>query len=71
PRPKNRKPQQKAREKRLKRATSSKRLAIQDRKLQRTVDQVKLHSAKPHASGAYLKNKMKGLIQCVRMERSL
>ncbi|EBU9130622.1 exodeoxyribonuclease VIII, partial [Salmonella enterica subsp. enterica serovar Typhimurium] len=25
----------------------------QDRKLQRTVDQVQLHSAKPHASGAY------------------
>ncbi|EAA3356228.1 exodeoxyribonuclease VIII, partial [Salmonella enterica subsp. enterica] len=24
-----------------------------DRKLQRTVDQVQLHSAKPHASGAY------------------
>ncbi|EAB7049325.1 exodeoxyribonuclease VIII, partial [Salmonella enterica subsp. enterica serovar Typhimurium] len=23
------------------------------RKLQRTVDQVQLHSAKPHASGAY------------------
>ncbi|TPP94814.1 exodeoxyribonuclease VIII, partial [Salmonella enterica] len=25
----------------------------QGRKLQRTVDQVQLHSAKPHANGAY------------------
>ncbi|WP_234793768.1 hypothetical protein, partial [Salmonella enterica] len=52
-RPKKRKPEQKEMEKRRKRATSRKRLAIQDRKLQRTVDQVQLHSAKPHASGAY------------------
>lgn len=39
-RPKKRKPEQKEMEKRRKRATSRKRLAIQGRKLQRTVDQV-------------------------------